>query len=91
MKYGDEELHEMLLKENQMKRKICFMEYDNNAAAYVETHTTSVARHKGLAEIERTARRECGKLQHKNPRAKLAYIIFDGHGDAVVKKEYSDD
>lgn len=74
-----------------MKRKICFMEYDNNVAAYVETHTTAVARHKCLAEIEKAARRECGKLQRKNPQAKLAYIIFDEHGNAVIKKEYSDD
>lgn len=74
-----------------MKRKICFMEYDNNAMAYVETHTTAVARHKGMAEIEKTARRECGKLQRENPQAKLAFIVFDEHGNAVVKKEYSDD
>lgn len=74
-----------------MKRKICFMEYDNNVQAYVEIHTTPVARHKGLAEIEKTARRECGKLQHENPQAKLAYVIFNEHGDAVMKKEYSDD
>lgn len=67
------------------------MEYDNNAAAYVETHTTPVANHKGLSEIEKNARRECAKLQRKNPQAKLAFIIFDEHGEAVVKKEYSDD
>ena len=74
-----------------MKRKICFMEYDNNAQAYVETHTTPVVNHKGLSEIEKNARRECSKLQRKNPQAQLAYIIFDEHGDAVIKKEYSDD
>lgn len=74
-----------------MKRKICFMEYDNNVNAYVETHTTPVSNHKGLPEIEKNARRECSKLQRKNPQAQLAYIIFDEHGDAVVKKEYSDD
>ena len=74
-----------------MKRKICFMEYDNSVGAYVETHTTPVANHKGLSEIEKNARRECGKLQRKNPQAKLAFIIFDEHGNAVVKKEYSDD
>lgn len=74
-----------------MKRKICFMEYDNYAQAYVETHTTPVANHKGLSEIEKNARRECNKLQRKNPQAQLAYIIFDEHGNAVIKKEYSDD
>lgn len=74
-----------------MKRKICFMEYDNSVGSYVETHTTPVAKHKGLAEIEKTARRECGKLQRENPQAKLAYIIFDEHGNAVVKKEYRND
>ena len=74
-----------------MKRKICFMEYDNSVEAYVETHTTPVARHKGLAGIEKTARRECGKLQRENPQVKLAYIIFDEHGDVVVKKEYVND
>lgn len=74
-----------------MKRKICFMEYDNSVEAYVETHTTPVANHKGLSEIEKNARRECGKLQRKNPQAKLAFIIFDEHGNAVAKKEYSDD
>ena len=74
-----------------MKRKICFMEYDNSVGAYVETYTTPVANHKGLSEIEKNARRECGKLQRKNPQAKLAFIIFDEHGNAVVKKEYSDD
>ena len=74
-----------------MKRKICFMEYDNTVAAYVETHTIAVARHKGLAEIEKTARRECGKLQRENPQAKLAFIIFDEHGVAVMKKEYVND
>lgn len=74
-----------------MKRKICFMEYDNNVNAYVETHTAPVANHKGLPEIEKNARHECGKLQRKNPLTKLAYIIFDEHGNAVVKKEYSDD
>lgn len=74
-----------------MKRKICFMEYDNSVEAYVETHTTPVANHKGLPEIEKNARRECSKLQRKNPQAKLAFIIFDEHGTAVVKKEYSDD
>lgn len=74
-----------------MKHKICFMEYDNNATAYVETHTTPVARHKGLAEIEKTARRECAKLQRENPRAKLAFIIFDEFGFATMKKEYTND
>lgn len=74
-----------------MKRKICFMEYDNTVSAYVEIHTTPVAKHKGLAEIEKTARRECGKLQRENPQVKLAFIIFDEHGAAVMKKEYSDD
>ena len=71
-----------------MKRKICFMEYDNNAQAYVETHTTPVANHKGLPVIEKNARRECGKLQRENPLARLAYIIFNEHGEAVIKKEY---
>ena len=74
-----------------MKRKICFMEYDNTVNAYVETHTTPVAKHKGLAEIEKTARRECGKLQRENPQAKLAFIIFDEHGGIVMKKEYTND
>ena len=74
-----------------MKRKICFMEYDNTVGAYVENHTTPVAKRKGLAEIEKTARRECGKLQRENPQAKLAFIIFDEHGNAVVKKEYRND
>lgn len=71
-----------------MKRKICFMEYDNNAQAYVETHTTPVANHKGLPEIEKNARRELGKLQRENPLARLAYIIFNENGEAVIKKEY---
>lgn len=74
-----------------MKRKICFMEYDNNVQAYVEIHTTPVARHKGLAEIEKTARRECHKLQRKNPQTKLAYIIFDEFGFVAMKKEYCND
>lgn len=74
-----------------MKRKICFMEYDNTVGAYVETHTTPVARHKGLAEIEKTARRECGKLQRENLQAKLAFIIFDEFGFAAMKKEYSNE
>ena len=74
-----------------MKRKICFMEYDNTVRAYVETHTTPVARHKGLAEIEKTARRECRKLQRENPQAKLAFIIFDEFGFMAMKKEYSND
>lgn len=74
-----------------MKRKICFMEYDSTVGAYVETHTTPVANHKGLSEIEKNARRECNKLQRKNPQAQLAYIIFDEQGNAVVKKEYSND
>ena len=74
-----------------MKCKICFMEYDNSVEAYVETHTTPVANHKGLPEIEKNARRECHKLQHENPQAKLAFIIFNKHGNAVVKKEYSND
>ena len=74
-----------------MKRKICFMEYASTVGAYVETHTTPVANHKGLSEIEKNARHECNKLQRKNPQAQLAYIIFDEQGNAVVKKEYSND
>ena len=71
-----------------MKRKICFMEYDNTVEAYVETHTTPVANHKGLPEIEKNARRECAKLRRENPSARFAYIIFNEHGDAEIKKEY---
>lgn len=71
-----------------MKRKICFMEYDNNVQAYVEICTTPVANHKGLAEIEKNARRECGKLQRENPPSRFAYIIFNEHGETVIKKEY---
>ena len=74
-----------------MKRKICFMEYDNTVGAYVETRTTPVANHKGLPEIEKNACRECSKLQRENPQAKLAFIIFDEHGAAVMKKEYVND
>lgn len=74
-----------------MKRKICFMEYDNSVGAYAETYTTPVARHKGLVEIEKTARRECGKLQRENPQAKLAFIIFDEFGFAAMTKKYSND
>lgn len=71
-----------------MKRKVCFMEYDNNVQAYVEIYTTPVANHKGLHEIEKNARRECDKLRRGNPLARFAYIIFNKHGDAVIKKEY---
>ena len=71
-----------------MKRKICFMEYNNDVQAYVETHTTPVANHKGLPEIEKNARRECTKLQRVKPSARLAYIIINERGEAVIKKEY---
>lgn len=64
------------------------MEYDNNVQAYVETHTMPVVKHKGLPEIEKNARRECGKLHRGNPPARLAYIIFNERGEAVIKKEY---
>ena len=50
------------------------MEYDSTVGAYVETHTTPVANHKGLSEIEKNARRECNKLQRKNPQAQLAQL-----------------
>ena len=57
---------------------------------FVEITNMNVAKHKGLPEIEKQAKRECAKLKKANPDTGYSYMIMGENGECLKREIYDE-